>query len=410
MKFILNKCTLTIEDKEPVNSGSLSYYEAEVIHDEAWNDLAIEAVMVRGDEKGTSTAVINNKVYIDQNLEGWYSIGFVGYKLEEDKKVYQISTGLQTIAFDKGAGEIEIGIKEVPTPTEWEIYNAQIQEFIKEGQAVVDEAKNLNVELQDNVLTITKKDGTQYSENIRGEKGEKGDAGSVNFIIVNELPTENIDESAMYLKPSNNPLDENTYEEYFYVNGAWESLGSAKVEVNLADYVKNTDYATRNSYGVVKVDTFYGIDVGQAGSAGVIIPIWATKDNIKNKIQHRFLGLNNLDYAVKVGMTTNQEEWTDEEKTNARNLIGVGLATTGMPGLVTGTNTYGININGSGGLTCNVLTYNEYMSKISNAFISKGTLDNVLNNKHIVLTQEEYDALVTAGTVDENTFYYIKGE
>ena len=29
---------------------------------------------------------------------------------------------------------------------------------------------------------------------------------------------------------------------------------------------------------------------------------------------------------------------------------------------------------------------------------------------HVTLTQTEYDALVEAGTVDENTYYYIKEE
>ena len=28
-------------------------------------------------------------MYIDQNLKGTYCIGFVGYKIEEEKKVYQ---------------------------------------------------------------------------------------------------------------------------------------------------------------------------------------------------------------------------------------------------------------------------------------------------------------------------------
>jgi hypothetical protein len=131
MKFILNKDILIIDNIELINSGSLTYYEAEVEYDEAWEGLTIEAVMVRGDEKGTSTAVINNKVYIDQSLEGWYSIGFVGYKLEENKKVFQISTSLEPIAFNKGAGEIEVEYKQVPTPTEWEIYIAQIQEMLE---------------------------------------------------------------------------------------------------------------------------------------------------------------------------------------------------------------------------------------------------------------------------------------
>lgn len=71
-------------------------------------------------------------------------------------------------------------------------------------------------------------------------KGDKGDAGSIKFIIVNELPTENIDESAIYMKPSTNPDTQNTYEEFIYANGVWESLGTAQVEVDLTDYFKKS--------------------------------------------------------------------------------------------------------------------------------------------------------------------------
>lgn len=45
--------------------------------------------------------------------------------------------------------------------------------------------------------------------------------------------------------------------------------------------------------------------------------------------------------------------------------------------------------------------------------ISPNNLDYAVKSVvggHITLTQAEYDALVSAGTVDENTYYYIKGE
>ena len=75
----------------------------------------------------------------------------------------------------------------------------------------------------------------------QGIQGPKGDAGSVKFIVTTELPTANIDENVIYMIPAKASEEKNTYEEYIYVNGAWESLGGAKVEVNLADYVKKTE-------------------------------------------------------------------------------------------------------------------------------------------------------------------------
>ncbi len=351
MKFILNKDKLTVEGAQNINSGSTSYYEVEVEHDDSWADLNIEAIMVKlGKNVGKSTAVINNKMYVDQTMEGTYSIGFVGYKIVGEVKTYQISTNLMLIDVNKGAGEIITKNEALPTPTEWEIYNAQIQELIRESQAIVNEANNLNVELENNILTITKKDGTQHSENIKGDKGEKGDAGSVKFIIANELPTENIDDSAIYMVPAGTTTEGNTYEEYIYVNGQWESLGSANVNVDLTDYVKNTDIATGNKLGLVMPNVNFGIGVNANGNL-IISPA------IKAQIEAKLLDVKPitpkyLDYAIKVGLSNNQEEWTEEEKASARNLLG----------------------------------------------------------GHVTLTQAEYDALVEAGTVDENTFYYIKEE
>ena len=93
MKLILNKDTLEVDKIVVGNSGSANYYEAEVEYDESWNNLNIEAVIVKKNGgTGTSIAVINNKFFIDKKLSGDYYIGFVGYTIENDKKTYQISS------------------------------------------------------------------------------------------------------------------------------------------------------------------------------------------------------------------------------------------------------------------------------------------------------------------------------
>lgn len=199
--------------------------------------------------------------------------------------------------------------------------------WIEQANVKLNEIDNLDIDLQDNILTITKKDGTTKSENVKGEKGEKGDAGSVKFIIVNELPTEDIDESAIYMKPSTNPEEQNTYDEYIYVNGDWESLGSAKVEVDLTDYVKNTDYADNSKFGVVKTNNNYGIQTEN----GVLYIRRATEPEIKTRHQWAPITPNNLDLALKIAMCDGVgEAWTDEEKLKAQERIGVSKIPSGM--------------------------------------------------------------------------------
>lgn len=72
-------------------------------------------------------------------------------------------------------------------------------------------------------------------------RGPKGDTGSIKFIVVTELPTENIDETAIYLKPVESPTGENKFEELIYVNGKWESLGTPNVAVDLSNYYTKTE-------------------------------------------------------------------------------------------------------------------------------------------------------------------------
>lgn len=94
----------------------------------------------------------------------------------------------------------------------------------------------------------------------------KGDAGSIKMIIVQALPTEDIDESAIYLLPLESPTEEgNNYAEYVYINGAWELLGKIGVQVDLTDYVKNTDYATSSKGGVFKTSGTYQNAVNSSG-------------------------------------------------------------------------------------------------------------------------------------------------
>ena len=292
MKFILNKNILNIENLEDLYSGSINYFEIDIEFDETWDDLTKEAIMIREPETdGERIAILDNTICLSKQLDGKYFIGFIGYTIENGEKIYQISTNLKQIMFFKGAGQVECKeTEELPSPTQWEIYISQIQK-------VISEANNLDVDIENSIITITKKDGTIKTENVKGEKGEKGDAGSIKFIIVNELPTEDIDESAIYMKAVESEDAQNSYEEYIYVNGTWESLGIAQVEVDLTDYVKNTDYAGTTNAGTVRYNNSYGI---RATTTGYLQTIAAAESEIDDKTSsYKPIVPKTLDYAVK---------------------------------------------------------------------------------------------------------------
>lgn len=162
MKFIINGDKLKIEQAETINSGSFKDYLMPVEYDESWNNLNIEAIIAQDkSEQGVSRAVVNNQVYIDVSKKKRYTIGFIGYTIENNQKIRQKTTDLKILPIIKGAGEITpLNTEEIPTESEWEIYLNQIDEFITNGNEIINEANNLDLDIQDDTLIITKKDGT----------------------------------------------------------------------------------------------------------------------------------------------------------------------------------------------------------------------------------------------------------
>ena len=59
------------------------------------------------------------------------------------------------------------------------------------------------------------------------------ETGALKRAVVEELPTEEIDENTIYMVPKVGSLND-AYNEYLYVNNAWEYIGST--EVDLTNY------------------------------------------------------------------------------------------------------------------------------------------------------------------------------
>lgn len=64
-----------------------------------------------------------------------------------------------------------------------------------------------------------------------------------NFRVVDQLPTENIDTNVIYIVPKQGGASPNLREEYIYVNGQWELIGST--DVNLDNYFTKQEVINR---------------------------------------------------------------------------------------------------------------------------------------------------------------------
>lgn len=249
--------------------------------------------------------------------------------------------------------------------------------------------------------------------------------------IIEALPTTG-EKMTLYLVPKEG-TNNDVYDEYIWIEqtASFEHLGTTAVD--LTDYVKNTDYATTNTYGVVKVNTTGAYGIGMNDSAGLYIAS-ATEQQVTAKTNsNKAITPLVLDHAVKTSITTNTIELTDDEKTSARTWLGAVGKTDyagDNAGVIKRSNAYGTTLY-SGYLVAGESSLEQYKTRQNSYFIGKGTLENVLTQyatnetvgeiddildqinggtsllttKAMAITEADYNALETK---DPNTLYLIE--
>lgn len=102
--------------------------------------------------------------------------------------------------------------------------------------------------------------------------------------IVTELPATGLP-NRTYFVPKSDPGTSDLYDEYMWVNGAWEFVGTKTIEVDLTNYVQKDDYATYANRGVVKSVRNYGLQFADfSTNPGALLLADATEAGIKGKV------------------------------------------------------------------------------------------------------------------------------
>lgn len=326
--------TIAITLDSSVNAGEYNITPCEFTFTEEYENLAKIAIFSSCDGTVIKTPILNNQCAIPIEVlqhSGNVSLGVYAYETDNDELVLRYSPTPKYFNVRKGSFKVG-NDPELPSPTEWERVLEQINQAIEETNNL---SITANKEGKVTTITITKKDGTTQTIEIEDGKslefkwqgtslgirqegqsqyqytnlqGPKGDAGAVKMIIVQVLPTEDIDENAIYLVPLENPTEEgNNYTEYVYINNQWELLGKIGVQVDLTDYVKNTDYASASVGGVIKAVSNMGF---QVSSSGVLQPTAINYTNYQSASNYLNIGKGTLE-AVITGKDLTTKAYVD---------------------------------------------------------------------------------------------------
>lgn len=112
------------------------------------------------------------------------------------------------------------------------------------------------------------------------------------FIVVSELPTEDIKEGKIYcIKDTSSTAQDNGYIEYAYINNKWEKIGEFQAEPDLSDYAKLNDDVTFRSVTCIAGGASKALQInGEAyieylrGVRGMVGPTYFPSGNKENMV------------------------------------------------------------------------------------------------------------------------------
>ena len=247
------------------------------------------------------------------------------------------------------------------------------------------ELDNLDIDIEENILTITKKDGSKESQNIKGEPGTPGKDG-----INGTNGKDGVDGKDYVI----------TEEDYNVIEN------QVKTDIQpILDEIKET---SEQAEVIAR-----GRATGYVFNTVEDLNVWLQDENNKSKL---VLGDNFYILATDVPdywwAGDNGAQQLETEKPDLTNYVkNTDYATSSTVGLVKANGSSGITVNSAGNISVVKATENDIDAKTNNYKpIVPSNLEYAVKSVvggHITLTQAEYDALETK---DENTYYYIVEE
>ena len=364
MNIEVGKHIVKIINSNPINEKEIDISKCYFEFDEdITNDYVKEAYFTLNGST-YKQIITNNQCDIPYEVltqKGELEIGVVAYLVENEEEIKRYNPSPDYFTTWKGSLK-DADNSEPITPSDKEQIEQQLLNISTQMDNIDIEASK---EEHTTTITITRKDGTSYDVEVldgeQGPQGEPGQPGAIKMVIVETLP-ETGSSDTLYFVPKEDAETSDIYDEYAWVNNAWERLGEKQIAIDLTDYVKNTDYGNATTGGVVKGTGAYSFTIDNQGRPNA----------------------NTLTYTQYGSYSDNNfiSKGTLENVITGKGLVSnTNYASSSTGGVIKATIGNQLQVNSSGELTSRVVAYSSYGNILENAFISKGTLDNVLTAK-----------------------------
>lgn len=172
-------------------------------------------------------------------------------------------------------------------------YNAHIQNYNTHISDYNTHVTTYDAHLANTVIHVTQNDKDIWNATLQNAKDYAkslfDQVTSFTIEIVNSLPTTDIKTMTIYFLRNTDPLTDNVYDEYMYINGHWEIVGSLGIHFDriLLDYLTRADFATAMGSYYTKTEIDSIIDgYYDKGEIDTFLADYYTKTEIDNLIDN----------------------------------------------------------------------------------------------------------------------------
>ena len=208
-----------------------------------------------------------------------------------------------------------------------------------------------------------------------------GAISTLNILVVEELPTQDISTNTIYFVPKTTSETNNVYDEYIYVSNNWELIGTT--EIDLSNYVTKTDYATSSNAGVINTAGGFCFAVNANGN------IYATAETYSTYTDKG----NNM--VISKG--TLENVLTGKNYQNKRTVTTSSTSTYTIASL-TGNNTYKL-----GEITSLTITASTTFDDETNIYFTSGSTATSISIPDTLVNIGDAPTFTTSGGVNTGT-------